>query len=241
MLAVFTVKPGDVHKCRLVSCGNTTDETYGDISTNEMDVALFRFLLSWGVSGSMDISTAFLNAELPEGRVVVVKPPACLYQLGLVPPGTVWRLHKALYGLRESPSLWAGERTKRLKSLKITPVDFSPLRLYPGIVHPSLWLVVKEDVLRKDPKERFEDVATLVDQQDVLGLVGVYVDDTLVTGPKNICEGVIKALQQLWKTGDPEYLTPITPFRFLGVKVVMTKLGLYLHQHFYADEFLKSM
>ena len=48
MLAVFTVKPGEpgeVFKCRLVSCGNKTDETYGDISTNEMDVALMRFLL----------------------------------------------------------------------------------------------------------------------------------------------------------------------------------------------------
>ena len=48
MLAVFTVKPGDVF---VVSCGNKTDETYSNISTNEMDVALFRFLLSWGVSG----------------------------------------------------------------------------------------------------------------------------------------------------------------------------------------------
>ena len=139
MLAVFTVKPGEpgeVFKCRLVSCGNKTDETYGDISTNEMDVALMRFLLFfWGVRFrgaknsfvSIDISTAFLNAELLEGRIVVVKPPACLYQLGLVPPGTVWRLHKALYGLRESPSLWAGERTKRLKSLEVTPANSSPV------------------------------------------------------------------------------------------------------------------
>ena len=95
-------------------------------------------------------------------------------------------------------------------------------------------------MLRKKPKERIEDVSTPVDREDVLGLVGVYVDDTLVTGPKNICEGVVKALQKLWKTGDPEFLTPSTPFRFLGVKVVLTKFGLYLHQHFYADEFLKK-
>ena len=142
--------------------------------------------------------------------------------------------------MRESPSLWAGERTKRLISLEVAPANSSPLRLYPSIVYPSLWLVVKEDVLRKKPKERIEDVSTPVDRKDVLGLVGVYVDDTLVTGPKNICEGVVKALQKLWKTGDPEFLTPSTPFRFLGVKVVLTKFGLYLHQHFYADEFLKK-
>ena len=66
MLAAFTIKPGDMFKPRLVSCSNETDETYGDISTNEMDVALLRFLLSWGVLGgpknsfvSIDISTAF--------------------------------------------------------------------------------------------------------------------------------------------------------------------------------------
>ena len=52
MLAVFTVKPGEVFKRRLVSCGNKTDETYGDIGTNEMDVALLRFLLSFGELGS---------------------------------------------------------------------------------------------------------------------------------------------------------------------------------------------
>ena len=42
-------------------------------------------------------------------------------------------------------------------------------------------------MLRKKPKERIEDVSIPVDREDVLGLVGVYVDDTLVTGPKNIC------------------------------------------------------
>ena len=101
--------------------------------------------------------------------------------------------------------------------------------------------MVKEDALRQKPKERIEDVSAPVNCRDVLGLVGVNMDDTLVTGPKTICEGVVKALQKLWKTGDPaEYLTPSTPFRFLGVKVVMTKLGLHLHQHFYADEFLQK-
>ena len=181
ILTVFTVKPGEVFKCRLVSCGNKTDETYGDISTNEMDVALMRFLLSWRVSGgpknsfvSIGIITAFLNAEIPEGGVVVVvvKPPACLYQLGLVPPGTVWRLHKALYSLRESPSLWAGERAKRLKSLDVTLANSSPVRLYPSIVHPSLWFVVKEDVLRQKPKERIEDVSSPVDLRPSLCLCG---------------------------------------------------------------------
>ena len=96
-------------------------------------------------------------------------------------------------------------------------------------------------MLRKKPKERIEDVSTPVDRKDVLGLVGVYVDDTLVTGPKTMREGVAKALQKLWKTGEPEFLTPRNSFRLLGMKVVMTKLGLCLRQHFYADEFLLTL
>ena len=89
-------------------------------------------------------------------------------------------------------------------------------------------------------KETLEDVSTPVDCEDVLGLVGVYVDETLVTRPKNICERVVKALQKLWKTGEPEFPTPSNPFRILGVKVVMTEFGSCLHSHFYADKFLKE-
>ena len=46
MMARFTIKPGEIFKCRLCSCGNKTDETYGDTSTNELDVALFRYMIS---------------------------------------------------------------------------------------------------------------------------------------------------------------------------------------------------
>ena len=50
-----------------------------------------------------DVSQAFLNAELVEGsdHPVFVKSPA----------GEVWRLEKALYGLRAAPKAW--QRTLR--------------------------------------------------------------------------------------------------------------------------------
>ena len=113
-----------------------------------------------------------------------------------------------------------------------------PYRLYPSIVHPSLWMVVKESVLSKKKKEKMEDVATQVDPGDVLGLVGVYVDDTLVTGSPEICKDVLSALRSLWKTGEPEFLSSSQPLRFLGVKVEKLPDGLYVHQHFYVDELL---
>jgi hypothetical protein len=47
-----------------------------------------------------DVSTAFLHASLPDDLVIVVRPPACLNR------GKLWRLRKALYGLRVSPKLF---------------------------------------------------------------------------------------------------------------------------------------
>ena len=103
---VWTTKP-DKFKCRIVACGNQTQDIYGRISTTDLDTAMLRFMLSWGASSSdhemasLDITAAFLNAELPPGRVVVLRPPSILYRLGLIPQGFCWRVHRAIYGVRE--------------------------------------------------------------------------------------------------------------------------------------------
>ena len=56
-------------------------------------------LHGWSVA-SWDVSTAFLYASLPEEQEVYCRPPNVLVRLGLVQPGIVWKLKKALYGLR---------------------------------------------------------------------------------------------------------------------------------------------
>ena len=89
---VFTIKL-DKYKVRIFACGNKTHETYGRISTTDLDTAMMRYLVSWGASSpdctfaSLDVTAAFLNAPLPEGRVVILKPPSILYKLQLMPPG----------------------------------------------------------------------------------------------------------------------------------------------------------
>eukprot|EP00975_Prorocentrum_lima_P052331 10965766-Prorocentrum_lima.AAC.1 len=52
-----------------------------------------------------DISTAFLNAPIGEAKVVLISPPQVLLRLGIVKPGTVWKIRKAVYGLKECPRL----------------------------------------------------------------------------------------------------------------------------------------
>ena len=85
---VFTIKP-EKYKIRIVACGNQTKDTYGKITTTDLDTCMLRFILSWAASSrfntiaSLDVTAAFLNADIPPGRVVVLRPPTVLYKLGL--------------------------------------------------------------------------------------------------------------------------------------------------------------
>ena len=94
---VWTMKT-DFFKCRIVACGNQTQDTYGRTSTTDLDSAMLRFILSWAASSpdnslaSLDITAAFLNAELPPGRVEMLRPPTILYRLGLLPSRFCWRV-----------------------------------------------------------------------------------------------------------------------------------------------------
>ena len=60
-----------------------------------------------------DISSAFLQAPIPEGELVLVKPPPELEQN----PDVLWKLRKALYGLKTSPKLWQQHLSSKLEEL----------------------------------------------------------------------------------------------------------------------------
>ena len=42
---VFTIKP-EKYKIRIVACGNQTKDTYGKITTTDLDTCMLRFILS---------------------------------------------------------------------------------------------------------------------------------------------------------------------------------------------------
>ena len=101
-------------------------------------------------------TAAFLNAELPPGRIVVLRPPSILYRLGLIPQGFCWRVHRAIYGLREAPSLWQvtdtriflkDERTSEMTKVKFK-VQGETAKVIVSQVHQSLCMIVKERDLR---------------------------------------------------------------------------------------------
>ena len=57
----------------------------------------------------------------------------------------------------------------------------------------------------------------------LLGYVGVHVDDLLIAGPRSLNDSMIRAVQQVWKTSNPEHLGPdsdcVPVLRVLGMNL----------------------
>ncbi|EGD75302.1 hypothetical protein PTSG_12513 [Salpingoeca rosetta] len=96
-----------VHKVRFVCCGNRqTEDTYADVFSPTTRFEALRTFLAATAQRHMllcqfDVSAAFLHAELDMANVFV-RPP----QAANLPAGSVLKLRKSLYGLRQAPKLW---------------------------------------------------------------------------------------------------------------------------------------
>ena len=241
---VFSIKP-EKYKVRIVACGNKTSDTFGRISTTDLDVSMLRYILSWSASSpdnsvsTLDVTAAFLNAPLPEGIVVVLRPPTVLYKHQLLPPGYVWVVHKAIYGLREAPSLWSEERSEAMAKIRFRSQGES-YKVLLSEVHKSLCLIVKESSLISEPTTDSFGLTARVKPHDVAALSGIYVDDYLSVGPKKLLDDFLQQLRQKWKTSDPLFLKPGEELPFLGVTITMTPLGIVLHQQNYTEAFLEE-
>ena len=97
------------------------------------------------------MSTAFLYARLYgdrdtdlDGQFIFMRPPRVIEKLGLLPEGTIWKLKKALYGLRTSPLAWEVERDNTLAQLQ-WEVEEGWYGLVPAKGSPCLWAIVELD------------------------------------------------------------------------------------------------
>ncbi|CAE7422957.1 GIP [Symbiodinium sp. CCMP2592] len=126
---VYTVKPdkalpGYRRKTRFVACGNHVpeDAAFLDLFASGRDATSLRAMLAlsarkpWRI-GTTDVRQAFVLAGWTGGPVAL-EPPGIAYALGLAVPGDVWYVEKALYGLRDSPALWAAFKDSQLKKAR---------------------------------------------------------------------------------------------------------------------------
>ena len=98
-------------------------------TTTNLDAPLLRLMLSLSCSAettwsSIDVASAFLNADIHDDDTVLVTPPPIFVKMDSVKPNTVWHVKKAIYGLREAPRLWhARERVMKLRDLEFMYKD----------------------------------------------------------------------------------------------------------------------
>ena len=221
------------HKSRMVICGNFA--TWGEHSTTttNLDAPLLRLLLSLACSkettwSSVDITSAFLNADIHDEDTVLITPPPILVKMDVVKPNTVWHVKKAIYGLREAPRLWQQERDQQLRELEFVYNDRSA-HLVQSYIHPSLWFIAegpRDSTLGIPPFDnrlRSDEWTANLHKHKILGYVGVYVDALLIAGPRSLNDSLIKAVQGVWKTSAPEHLGPdpdcVPILRFLGMNL----------------------
>ena len=232
MLCVWSQVPdSDYKKCRACVCGNfaEVDPTQQSWTAQAEPSSLLSAIKlgrtkGWTVS-KHDVKGAFLNAKIPEGKIVIVSPPEQWVRWGLVPAGVTWTLEKAVYGLRESPYLWSEERDSQLVKLKWT-VGSRTYCLKRCSADSQLW------VLKEDGE----------DKKTVLGLLVVYVDDFLL----QIKDGAIRAaflgaLGSIWTLAKEETLTVSHPITFLGIDMVLKENGdIFLHQERFVNSLLEK-
>lgn len=102
---IYTKKAENNFKARLVVRGfqqtELTEETYSPVTKMETLKMLLSYCCQNGLDiHQMDVDTGFLNGKI-NSEVYVNQPPG----FGKV-EGKVYRLKKALYGLKESPRVW---------------------------------------------------------------------------------------------------------------------------------------
>ena len=115
-----------------------------------------------------------------------MRPPRILVETNVVAEGVVWKIKKALYGLRTSPIAWETQRDNTLKSLQWVHEDVT-YRLFPCQGSPCLWTVV--------PIRTGEDPSVKSSSEELTrGVVITYVDDLLITRFQCHIDAITKAL-----------------------------------------------
>ena len=118
------MKPPDTLKSRGVACGNYIDVSGIEVYSGGVEAASLRVtlrmakIIGWTLI-STDVGTAFLNAPLELPYQVLIYPPNVCVLAGVCDPTEIWLVHKAIYGLRESPKAWGDYRDGELRKMVV--------------------------------------------------------------------------------------------------------------------------
>ncbi|GJX12203.1 ribonuclease H-like domain, reverse transcriptase, RNA-dependent DNA polymerase [Tanacetum coccineum] len=196
------------HKARLVAKGYIQqhgiyfEEVFALVARMER----IRLLLAIAANNKwevhhLDVKSAFLHGDLKE-EVYVTQPEGFIKKQD---QGKVYRLIKALYGLRQAPRAWNIKLDNTLKSL-----DFKKCAL-------------EQAIYTKKSK-------------DSILLIGVYVDDLIITGtPKKEIDNFKAQMEEKFEMSDLGLLA-----YYLGIEVTQSNGDISIKQSAYASKILKE-
>ncbi|GJW82981.1 ribonuclease H-like domain, reverse transcriptase, RNA-dependent DNA polymerase [Tanacetum coccineum] len=196
------------HKARLVAKGYIQEHgiDFDEVFAPVARIETIRLILAlaaynkWEVH-HLDVKSAFLHGDLKE-EVYVSQPDGFIKTED---KGKVYRLRKALYGLRQAPRAWYTKLDKTLKLLKF-----------------------KKCALEQAVYTRTDKTSTL--------LIGVYVDDLIVTGTsKKEIESFKYQMQEQFEMSDLGLLA-----YYLGIEVTQKWGEISIKQTGYATKILKD-
>ena len=179
--------------------------------------------------GSLDVKTAFLYAELNEEEdgILVVQPPSLLVRMGLVEPGIMWKLKKALYGLRCAPKRWSQERDRVLQDQQVD-LDGKMASMKQCKASQGVWKVIYDN--------------------EVVGYFLVYVDDILFVAKTECILATMASFGKNWECTYVGILVhdgattdlAVQSLVFLSITIESCSGGTILHQHAYLDNKLRQ-
>lgn len=195
------------HKARLVAKGYVQErgidfeEAFAPVARLET----IRLILAMATKENwlvhhLDVKSAFLHGDLKE-EVYVSQPVGFLVK---GKENMVYRLHKALYGLRQAPRAWNIQLDRSLKRLGFT-------------------------------RCAHEQAVYKVHKPNLILIVGVYVDDLIVTGSSE--KGILEFKEKMKTLFDMSDLGLLS--YYLGIEVSQGKDGIMLTQKGYAEKILK--
>ena len=177
---VKTRKGDGTVRCRLVARGYTQqvddkDEIFASTPslTNLKLLLVLAMAFNWHIAVG-DVSTAFLHASVDSDIFVI--PPLEFYPQG----GVLWKLRKALYGLRNSPKLWQTHFASVMAKNGFKRMKSDP-NLY---VHESKRLYVLayvDDLMFFGQKHEVDSMVQDLQRDLLLKLTGTLSEDENVT------------------------------------------------------------
>ena len=113
---------------------------------------------------------------------------------------------KCTYGLRESSRLWCDPRDQEPREIGFVH-EGGECRLHQSFAEENLWLALKQG------------------EDEVQGVVLVYVDDLLVLSEERIVGEAWRQIRQKWETSAPQWANSEEPLRFCGLAILRQENG----------------